>query len=506
MTPLPVGEEYTADVANVTAAANHAARAGDLSDLATQMAGQMRLHETPTDTGNAYRFARLVGNQVRYVPAEDTWLVWDGTRLRRDDLNETLHLTLNVCADVRRHVASVPEDDRRQWSQWADATESAARRTSMLRLASSLPQLAVGAETLDTQQHLLNCANGTLDLRPGGELYTPKLDDQITHKTLASYDPHLAWTPLLQEYVATFMPDPEQWSYLMKVLGSTLYGGNAFRLWLVVYGRTTSGKGQLIETISKLLGDYAVPVPTSVFRANQDDKPRPDLLRALSARFVYAEEGSQEWELHGDHVKRLTGGDPIVARGMRSNVMVERTPAFTPLIVCNSFPRVKDADSGVRRRLRALTFAHSVEGRELADKREQFMNDDATLTALLTQLVDGCRRAYTEGVSDMPQAWVEGTLAAFDALSHAGEFVRHLYEEGQLVDRDDVPLTQCWQAKELHLAYQMWLNLYGGADDLRQRLSLKQLNDQLREMGWRSGVSGGTRWLNKAKPVNEHAI
>lgn len=470
---------------------------GDLTDLAAQLSEQLRLAETPTDTGNAYRFARLVGHRVRYAAEEDTWLIWDGTRLRRDDLNEITHLTLNVCADVRQHASLVADDYRRQWLIWADQTESAGHRSAMLRLASTLPDLAVRADQLDTQAHLFNCANGTLDLRPGGGLKPPYLYDLITHRTHATYDPELRWTPLLEEYVATFMPNPAHWQYLMKVLGSTLMAGNTFRMWLVVFGRTTSGKGQLIETISKLLGDYAVPVPTSVFRANQDDKPRPDLLRALSARFVYAEEGSQEWELHGDHVKRLTGGDPIVARAMRSNLMVERTPAFTPLIVCNSFPRVKDADSGVRRRLRALTFAHSVEGFELADKREQFMNDEPTMSALLTQLVDGCRRAYSEGVNDLPSEWVEGTMRAFDALSHVGEFVRYLYDEGLLIDRTDAPPYHCWKVNDLHLQYQLWLGLYGGVDDQRQRLSRSGLSAQLREMGWQTAVSSGTRWVSK---------
>lgn len=469
----------------------------DLADLAETLGRQFNLHETPTDTGNAYRFARLVGDRVRYVPGEDTWLIWDGTRLKRDDVNEVTHLTLLACADIRAHVQVVPDDQRRQWVAWADQSESAGHRSNMVRLAATLPEMVVKAEHLDVQPELLNVANGTLDLRPGGELRAALLADQLTHKTRATYDPELVWTDLLREYATTFMPDPVHWNYLMKVLGSCLVGRNDFRMWLVIHGVTTSGKGQLVETIAKLLGDYAVPVSTSVFRANQDDKPRPDLLRALSARFVYAEEGSQEWELHGDHVKRLTGGDPIVARGMHSNVMVERTPAFTPLIVCNSFPRVKDADSGVRRRLRALTFNRSVEGFELVDKRERFLNDEATATALLTQLVDGCRRAYTEGLSDLPTEWADATMDAFDALNHVSEYVRHLRDEGLLVDDDDAKHYQCWQAKELHQHYLLWLGMYASADDQRQRLGVRQLGDQLRAMGWTTAVSSGTRWVGR---------
>ena len=69
-------------------------------------------------------------------------------------------------------------------------------------------------------------------------------------------------------------------------------------------------------SLQRTLKGYAMPVNTSVYRANMDDKARPDLLRALSARLAYAMEGSDHWELHGDHVKRMTGGDPLVARAI----------------------------------------------------------------------------------------------------------------------------------------------------------------------------------------------
>src|SRR5262249_4432910 len=43
-----------------------------------------------TDVGNARRLVARHGQDIRYVPAWGCWLVWDGKRLRRDDIGELM--------------------------------------------------------------------------------------------------------------------------------------------------------------------------------------------------------------------------------------------------------------------------------------------------------------------------------------------------------------------------------------------------------------------------------
>jgi putative DNA primase/helicase len=402
-----------------------------------------------------------------------------------------------------RRVAD--DDERGVWQRWGDATESVGRRTAILKLAQ--PLMIVRGEELDATPQLLNTPTGTVDLanltlKPHDPL------DLITHITRASFNPPVQWSEPLYEFQRTFVPEPGYWDYLMKILGSMLYGGNHFRIWTIMHGTTTTGKSQLVETIARAVGDYAVPVGTSVFRANQDDKPRPDLLRALSARFVYASEGADAWELHGDHVKRMSGGDPLTARGMRSNVMVERVPDFTPLIVCNTVPKVKGADSGVKRRLHVLPFPHSVAAAEDTRKREIFSGDPNTLDALLTQLIIGCARAYNDEHdvhgADRPQTWVEATAKAFGDLTSVGEFISFMEEHGYLV-HDPFPLStpwsNYWKAEDLYRVYKQWVHEYGSTEEKRTQLSHRVFNGELRGMGWESHVSGGTRWAGKLAPL-----
>lgn len=478
----------------------------DLADLNDQIdALQTRVmppQETPTDTGNAFRFARIFGDVVRYVPAEESWLVWDGTRLRRDDSGTVLNMTIAVCEDVQRFVALAPDAQRATWAEWARTCQSVGRRKAMLALAQTLPNLVVRAEELDADNDLLNTPSGTINLQTL-ELRPHNIEDKITRITRVPFNPDLTETFLLNEYMKTFMPEADKWRYLMKMLGATLRGGNDFRLWMIIYGPTTTGKSQLIESIAAAVGDYSVPVNTSVFRANQDDKPRPDMMRAIPARFVYSEESSQQWELHGDHVKKMTGGDMLTVRGMRSNIMVERVPSFTPIIVGNEFPKMRNADQGIKRRLRALHFDHSVIDRESVDKRRQFIEDQDTLTALFTQLILGCKRAYTEGVADIPADWARITMEAFDSMSHVTEFIEYMRDEGNLIEMSpheavaNGKISQCWKMIDLHAHYKAWVTLHGDADDRRYVLNMPALGRALRSLGWETRKAAGTRWVGK---------
>jgi putative DNA primase/helicase len=475
----------------------------DLSILASDEFTQRRALEAPTDTGNAFRYARLCGDKVRYLPDEQTWLVWDGTRLLRDQASAALHFTLDVCRDVQEHALHVPEEQRAEWRQWARTCESVARRKAVLDLAATLPDLVVRSGDLDTRPELLNTPSGTVNLETG-ELQPHDVNDLITHCTDVGFEPNAElWTPLLAEFQRTFVPDPVEWNHLTKLLGSFVRGGNPFRMWVIMHGGTTTGKSQLTETIGRMLGDYAVAVNTSVFRANMDDKPRPDLLRALTARFVYAAEGASTWELHSDHIKRMSGEEPLVARTMHSKVMIERVPDFTPLIVCNSVPRIKGTgDSGLKRRLRVVPMTYSVAAAEDPRKRELFMRDPETRQALLSQLVLGCRRAYLEGLNDTPQRWLEATAYAFGELNNVQDFVDYMTGNGRL--RLDDPVTthniHCWKAEELYHSYSYWIDSLGSLEDKRSKLGHRQFNAELRDMGWESSKSSGTRWLGKINP------
>lgn len=469
--------------------------------------------ELMSDLGNARRFARVLGDRVRFVHTKRNdgyWLVWDGDRWAVDVDERVVHLSTAVTADVREHAQRLtdPEEGNR-WAHWATALENVANVQSMLKRARSLRELALTPADLDRDPALLATRGGRTVNVLTGEVRASRREDLITRCTNVDYDPD-AWSEPLREFLATFMPEPHLADFLFRQLGSTLVGHNELRQFIIIIGGTTSGKSQLIGGIAAALGDYAQPVGTSVFRANQDDKPRPDLLAALPVRLAYAEEASRAWELHTDQVKRLTsGGADVVVRGMQSNDMHHVQPAFTPLVVTNQMPRIGGADAAVRRRLIALGFKRSLPpGLEDPTKRGRFVRGEDTQRALLARLVDGCVRAHRDGLGDVPEEFALDTLETFNQLSHVDEFLTWLRDEAQLLKEDDqaaTPISSCWRVGDLHGRYDSWVTFHGNARDKKDKLSLKELNEALKERGWETRRSNGSRWVGKVQLTHDQS-
>lgn len=459
-----------------------------------------------TDTGNAKRFVRLFRDLVRFVPETGTWLVWSGTHWEPDVAGRTFALTAGVVRAIREEALTLPDEPgegggpspRARLLAHALKTESETARRRMISVAPENPEVVVRAENLDVEAHLLTAPNGAIDLDTG-DLVSNRPEHHATACVRVPYDP-AARSGELDRYLDTFVPDPEDQAVLWAVLGSCLHAGNSGRMLPILLGHTTSGKTQLVAAVARLLRGYATPINASVFRGNLDDRPRPDLVRAMFTRLAYATEASSAWELHADQVKRLTGGDEISFRDLYGRPTAA-TPRFTPLIVTNDMPRVRAADLAFRRRMIVIRFDRTIDAKlEDPGIKERFTRDDGVLGALLARLVEGARSPLLRhGVKwDLiPQRFAVETMEAFDELDHIGEFLRWLVDHGhvEVVNAADVPASHCVKAGELHSWYTHWVKKYGNKLDQQERLSMRDLGAQLRQRGWESRMASGTRWL-----------
>lgn len=459
------------------------------------------LHEPPpqaelaTDLGTAIRYARVHRDRLRFVPGIG-WIVWTGTHWQPDETGYAVAAMMDVIADIRRQAERSGHDEMQQWARWALACESAGRMFGIVRLAENIPQLVVPADTLDSHMGLICCPNGIVDLATGS-LFEHRQDLYITNCTGVAYDPD-ATAALLDEFHATFLPNAEVAAYVYQLIGAALWGGNRGKRFLVITGDTGTGKSMWTSGVKAALGTYAASVNSSVFRGTLGDAPRPDLLHVVRKRLAIAEEGSRQWELHTDQVKRITGGDSIVARAMRSDRMIERVPDFTPLLVTNEMPHIKGADEAVRRRILALPFNQRV-AREDITKKAEFVHDGLTQRALLALLVKGCMSAPVDAdIMNAPHDVMVTTMDAFDSLDDVMQFVTSLREDGRLIEEPGMSNAQCASTKDMHNEYVQWVQLHGSAEDRRNRLGIKQFSQRLRQMGWEQVRSNGTRWAGKA--------
>lgn len=447
-----------------------------------------------TDTGNVKTFLQRFGDILKYAPELERWYIWCGTHWEPDVLGQVFELTEQVAQDIRdRALAIANEDARQRLLDHATRTESEAARRRIISMARSHPRVVINADDINEPDDAITCPNGVVDLNTG-ELKRHDSRRVATACTLVPYEPD-ATSPLLDEWCETFMPDPLDQRALFAILGHALRAENERRVLPLFLGLSTSGKSQLVGAIAHVLRGYTTTINASVFRGNLDDRPRPDLMRALRTRIAFAHEAAQTWDMHGDHVKKMTGMDTIPVRTLFKEI-VEVRPAVTPVIVANVMPRIKGADEALRRRLVVIKFNRPLApGAEDPAKRRIFLHDPATQRALLARIVGGARDAA--GLVDRSDAFANALAEAFDEVDHVGEFLRWMEEQGHLSKpSDDAAASSLAKASDLHGWYVFWVKRHGDRSDRESLMNMRAFGRSLRGRGWESTNANGTRWMN----------
>jgi P4 family phage/plasmid primase-like protien len=256
------------------------------------------------------------------------------------------------------------------------------------------------------------------------------------------------------------------------LVGYSLLDGNPERVLVFVVGPSSTGKSTFLESLSEVLGDLAGAFDLSMLRAKQDEGARADLVSVMSRRFIHTSEASSEWNLHADHIKRMTGGDTLKARRLYSSEFVERKPSFTPWIATNAVPRMSGADGALRRRLFAVPF-----------ETEDFWIDDLPArlrkerNGILRWCLDGYAMYRRDGITDAPEAALLAKLEVQDRLTPVTRWVRDCCEQDAAFDE---PFAA------LEASYKLWQE----AEDLRpaERIGRTKLRDALTDLGFPSAT------------------
>lgn len=308
---------------------------------------------------------------LRYVPELAAWMGWDSERevwqeYRKGDTAAPSRAIYKYCRRIRRELADAEEESAEEmWCKFVHDYLNTGRNIAAVRAMSMARQVRASINEIDARPELLNLANGTLNLETG-ELFDPAPDDLLTKRTngawLDTADPaqmNGGNGPVRGEwarFMKRFIPDRGTREWLQCAVGYSLLDGNPRRLLIILKGPGGTGKTTFAEILQRVLGPYAGPINLSLFRDSQDERPRADLIAAMTRRIVFASETSAAWKLHVDQLKRLTGNETIAARLPHSPKLFERRPAFTPWVLTNDTPTVDGVDMPFFRRLVVVPF------------------------------------------------------------------------------------------------------------------------------------------------------
>ena len=318
-----------------------------------------------TDLGNAERFVDMHGECVRYVHKWKAWLVWNGSRWVEDSLGEVERMAKRTARSIHYEAPmGENETEQREISKWAINSQSKQRLDAMLALAKSEQPIPISPESLDSNPWLLNCTNGTVNLRTG-ELLPHQPDDLITKTTGVEYpdEPGID-APLWEDFLHTiFDGNSELIRFVQRLLGSALPGVVREHVLPIFWGGGSNGKGTLLETVMDALGEFAMKAPAGFLMSSSRDRHPTELADLFGKRLVAISETGEGQKLNEQLVKELTGGDTIRARRMRENYW-EFPPSHLPIMVTNYKPVIRGTDHGMWRRLKLVPFTVTIPDEE----------------------------------------------------------------------------------------------------------------------------------------------
>lgn len=309
-----------------------------------------------TDFGNSRLFIRRHGDRLHYAPSRGAWLQWDGNRwaIQEDDGPAIEHMWESVLA-----IEPDKAKDKDRAALASHQARSLSRRAleSAVALARRDPQIRVSADQLDAHPYELNTPSGIIDLRTG-ELMPPDPAKLHTKITGVAYDPN-ATAPAWEKFLhTTFDGDQEMCDYLQRLAGYSAVGIVTEHVLPFLVGEGGNGKGQFIEVMLAIMGDYGTTAPGNFLMAGRD-RHETEIARLAGMRWVVCSEINRGARFDEAKVKLLTGGDKLTARFMNQNHF-SFIPSHTMWLMANHKPTIAAGGESFFRRLRNLPFTHII--------------------------------------------------------------------------------------------------------------------------------------------------
>lgn len=307
-----------------------------------------------TDYGNGQRFVARYGGDVKFVWEWKKWAFWNGKRWEKDEIGYVKHLATEAVRSLYLEAAVAPSEEAGKLAKHALGSLQHGKVESMLKMAASEPGMTISADRFDSNDHLLNCENGTLDLF-ANKLLPHDKQDFITRLVPVPYRP-AAKSPRFTRFMKEILPDGDTRDFVHKAIGYSLTGDVSERSLFIAQGPGNNGKSTLLNACADVLGDYAARANAEVFLEKPAGSIPNDVAQLKGPRLVLASEVENGKRLSEAQVKNFTGGsDKLVGRFLYGEHF-EFYPKFTAWILTNPLPRIKGTDPAIWNRLRIIPF------------------------------------------------------------------------------------------------------------------------------------------------------
>lgn len=444
-----------------------------------------------TDDGNLKRFHRRFGERFMLIPDNfpDSFY-FDGNRWKPDKNRRELQDMVQTTLRMIEYEAEQTEEMAQKIAivKWHITCGNGHRIMMLRQLVLHDKLYIVGLDEADIDPWLIGTSNGILDLQYN-DFRTGRPEDLVTKSSPVIYDP-TATCPNFIQFVEMILPDADTRQYVQRLLGSCLLGFVRDKFIHIFYGSGQNGKSTLLETVARVLGDYARKVPADSLTGSGYGKHSEARARLVGSRLAFASEPPEGASLDDSFIKEVTGGERISARFLHRNSF-EFVPTFKLVLTTNRMPTIRSTDAATRNRVRIVEFDQTIPPEKIRPFDEVFAMFEREQAGIFNWLIDGKDQYLASGLGEAP-AVQRKTYEYRDDNDPLRMFIAETLvpAEGQHVSM-----------KELVILYKTWC-----VDMGLKPVMISQLKDRMRDEGIGVGAVRLTATGGLVQCVIDHAI
>lgn len=401
------------------------------------------------DIGSGNLYADCYKSHARYVPERKKWFCYRCGKWEPDD-GFVMELCKQLGFAIKTFWMKTSNKDEEErfaiFRKYAWSWSKRSTRETILKDAASVYPIRLSQ--FDTNPFILNCTNGTLNLRDM-TFHEHRPDDLLSKMAGVAYDPNAQCDRWIRHIREIMLNNQDKIEYLQKALGYSLTGLTIYELFFILYGPTSrNGKGVTMESYMRVMGDYGCSTrPESVTQKQSANgsAPSEDIARLAGKRFANISEPDKHMVLSSALVKTLTGNDKITARYLNENSF-EFYPQAKFFVNTNYLPKVTDATIFSSGRVKVLLFERHFEPHEQDTGLKGELARPENLSGILNWCIEGWKMLQTQGFQE-PQCVKDAVNAYREDSDKVGMFL------SEMMIRDDTGEASMTDTYE---AYKDW--------------------------------------------------
>lgn len=286
------------------------------------------------------------------------------------------------------------------------------------------PMVEVETADLDVDENLLNCPDGTYDLRQGLAGRREHDPGDLITKIL-TYAPGDEGKDLwLSAVNKTFQGDAELAEYVQKIVGLAAIGEVYQEAIIIAYGDGSNGKSTFWNTIAGAMGNYAGMISADALTVGCRRNVKPELAEVKGKRILIAAELEEGMRLSTSIVKQLSSTDEIEGEKKYKDPFKFR-PTHTLVLYTNHLPRVGAMDAGIWRRLIVIPFNAKITGKGDIKNYSKYLLQNAG-PYITKWIIEGAQKAIADNYKLKLPGCVQEAIARYKADN---DWMTHFLEE-----------------------------------------------------------------------------